>query len=65
MKGEGITYAEDQELRWEERDTFVIPNWTRHRHANTSAGDAILFSVTDEPLLRAIGLYREDPEDIA
>lgn len=62
VKGEGATYAGDRELRWAERDTFVVPNWTRHWHVNASAGDAILFSVTDEPLLRAIGLYREDPE---
>jgi len=62
VKGEGVTRVGDQELHWSERDAFVIPNWMRHRHVNTSSDNALLFSVTDEPLLRSIGLYREDPE---
>jgi gentisate 1,2-dioxygenase len=38
-----------------------VPNWTRHQHRNHSASDeAILFSVHDTPVLRALGLYRED-----
>lgn len=63
VQGEGTTYAGDQLMRWSERDTFVIPNWTTHRHVNDSMTDAILFSVTDEPLLRAIGLYREESQE--
>jgi len=62
VKGEGVTRVGDEELHWSEHDTFVIPNWMRHRHLNTSPEKALLFSVTDEPLLRSIGLYREDPE---
>jgi len=35
-----------------------------HRHINRSGGDrAILFCVTDEPLLSHLGLYREQPEN--
>lgn len=63
VKGEGVTVVDGHELRWGERDVFAVPNWTRHRHVNLSTREpAILFSVSDEPLLQAIGLYREDPE---
>jgi 1-hydroxy-2-naphthoate dioxygenase len=60
VRGEGVTEAGGRELRWTENDSFVVPNWTRHRHANLSRhGDAVLFSVDDTPTLAALGLYRE------
>jgi 1-hydroxy-2-naphthoate dioxygenase len=63
VKGSGTTVVDGQELAWGERDVFVVPNWMRYRHRNASTvGEAILFEVNDEPLLRAIGLYRSDPE---
>jgi gentisate 1,2-dioxygenase len=38
-----------------------VPNWARHHHVNLSkTGEAILFSVHDTPVLKALGLYRED-----
>lgn len=62
VKGSGATVVGEHELRWSDRDVFVVPTWMPHHHANASASEpAILFSVSDEPLLRAIGLYREDP----
>jgi gentisate 1,2-dioxygenase/1-hydroxy-2-naphthoate dioxygenase len=62
VEGTGTTLVGESELRWSERDVFVVPNWLPHRHVNgSSTTSAVLFSVTDEPLLRAIGLYREDP----
>jgi gentisate 1,2-dioxygenase len=64
VEGEGTTIAEDQELKWTARDAFAIPNWTWHRHINHSRKSAaILFSVTDRPLLSALGLYREEPKN--
>jgi gentisate 1,2-dioxygenase len=37
--------------------------WAWHEHANASASEeAILFSMHDEPILRAFGLYREEPQ---
>jgi 1-hydroxy-2-naphthoate dioxygenase len=63
VQGSGTTVVDGRELDWSERDNFVVPNWTRHHHVNRSETPAILFSVTDQPLLDVLGLYREDPED--
>ena len=60
-RGEGMTVVDGQEVRWGKNDCFVVPNWARHHHVNLSkTGEAILFSVHDTPVLKALGLYRED-----
>ncbi len=61
LRGEGTTVIDGQELAWAQNDCFAVPNWTVHQHHNRSSnGDAILFSVHDTPVLRALGLYREE-----
>jgi 1-hydroxy-2-naphthoate dioxygenase len=64
VRGEGRTIfggGGDQELRWKARDSFVLPNWLWHAHENLRGSDeAILFSVNDAPVLRALGFYREE-----
>jgi gentisate 1,2-dioxygenase/1-hydroxy-2-naphthoate dioxygenase len=62
VQGSGTTIVGDTTISWSERDVFAIPNWMRHRHINAASEDAILFSVTDEPVLSALGLSREDPQ---
>jgi 1-hydroxy-2-naphthoate dioxygenase len=63
VEGSGVTVCGDVELQWSQHDSFVVPSWMPHRHVNASAhADAILFSATDQPLLDALGLYREAPE---
>ena len=43
-----------------ERDIFAVPSWAFHEHANGSASeDACLFAFHDLPVMRALGLYRE------
>lgn len=59
FQGGGVTEVEGKELAWDEGDFFVIPNWTWHRHRNTSDTPSIVFSTTDRPLLEKLGLYRE------
>jgi gentisate 1,2-dioxygenase len=55
--------VDDTEINWGPRDGFCIPNWAWHHHVNSSASeDAILFTVHDIPMLRALGMYREEPE---
>lgn len=64
VRGEGTTTVGETVLEWEKHDSFVIPNWAWHEHANRSKSDeAILFSVNDIPVLNAFGLYREEPEN--
>ena len=56
VEGEGVTFAGDRELRWRKGDIFVMPAWTNHSHASTDG--AILFSASDEPIHRALDLFR-------
>lgn len=60
VQGSGSTIFEDREIHWSERDTFAVPNWTRHRHVSTSSDDVILFKVDDRPLIAAMGFLREE-----
>ncbi|HWH79297.1 MAG TPA: cupin domain-containing protein [Candidatus Binatus sp.] len=60
VEGSGVTEVEGEKLEWEAGDFFVVPNWSWHRHRNSSAQiPAVLFSTTDRPLHEAIGVYRE------
>jgi gentisate 1,2-dioxygenase len=61
FRGSGITRIGDLSFEWEQGDSFVVPLWYQHCHLNRSASDeAILFSMSDAPVLRALDLYREE-----
>jgi gentisate 1,2-dioxygenase len=60
LEGEGYTEVEGQRLEWKRNDVFTVPGWLWHSHQNTSAQDAFLYSVTDEPAVRKLGLFREE-----
>lgn len=60
LEGNGHTEVGGTRLEWARNDVFVLPSWTWHAHVNTSDKDAFLYSVTDEPTLRKLGLYREE-----
>jgi gentisate 1,2-dioxygenase len=60
-KGSGYSIINGRRFDWRERDIFVVPAWMYHEHANTSAAeDACLFAFHDLPVMRALGLYREE-----
>ncbi|WP_432198260.1 cupin domain-containing protein [Streptomyces sp. bgisy027] len=62
IEGQGVTVIDGKEFAWSEGDTFVVPTWAWHRHANSSSTlDAVLFNFSDRPLMEKIGLYREQP----
>jgi len=62
IEGEGTTVVGDREINWGPRDSFVIPNWMWHRHLNRStSSEAVLFRTSDAPLLRKLGMYRQEP----
>ena len=61
FRGSGITTINGEKFQWEKGDSFVVPLWTWHQHANASSTEeALLFSMHDEPILKAFGLYREE-----
>ena len=57
VSGRGKTIIDGQTFTWEKGDVFVAPPWRSHTHHPQT--DAVLFRVTDEPLLEAIGMLRE------
>jgi len=58
FRGEGGSEAGGSRLEWAEGDMFVIPSWVPAAH--WSRGGADLFELSDAPVLRALGLYREE-----
>lgn len=62
VRGKGLTRAGETDLKWEDRDFFVVPPWAWHHHENLGSEDAILFSMSDWPFLKPFGLYREETE---
>jgi gentisate 1,2-dioxygenase len=64
FRGSGTTLINGEPFQWQKGDTFIVPLWAWHEHANASAtSEAILFSMHDEPILRAFGLYREESNE--
>jgi gentisate 1,2-dioxygenase len=57
-EGAGHTDVDGKRLEWGRNDFFVVPGYSWRRHTVTGGGSAILYSVTDVPLMEAIGLYR-------
>jgi len=64
VQGRGVTIVDKNspvEMQWDEHDSFSLPAWRWHAHKNLSQTEpAILFSVTDRPLLKMTGLDREE-----
>ena len=59
-KGRGHSIINGQRYDWQERDIFCVPSWAWHEHVNASVSDdACLFCLSDLPVMRALGLYRE------
>ena len=53
--------AGDQRIDWGKNDIFCIPPWIWHEHVNLQPNaDATLLTVTDQPMVKAMGCYREE-----
>jgi gentisate 1,2-dioxygenase len=57
-EGRGYSILGGKRIDWSKGDTFAVPLWCSHQHA-AEQDDVVLFSFTDEPVLRALGQYRE------
>jgi len=60
VQGEGETIINAQQFRWSKGDILALPSWALHEHANTGSEDAMLFSISDRPVMKALGFYREE-----
>ena len=56
-KGSGTTDAGGVKLSWGRGDVVVVPAWQEHVHRSDNG--AVLFRVTDEPVMRKLGFLRE------
>jgi gentisate 1,2-dioxygenase len=60
VEGYGRTVIEDKAYDWSPGDVLALPTWCWHSHENLSvSSDAILFSFTDAPVMKAFNLARE------
>jgi gentisate 1,2-dioxygenase len=57
VEGKGRTCIGDRTFDWEPHDIFVAPSWSAVSHE--ASGDAVLFSFSDRPVQKAMGLWRE------
>jgi gentisate 1,2-dioxygenase len=57
VQGSGLTEVEGNTLEWRRGDVIVVPSWYEHVHRSDDG--AVLFRVTDEPVMRKLGFWRE------
>ena len=63
FKGTGFTMIGDTRYEWEAGDTFVVPLWYWHHHGSGPHEESILFVMNDQPVIEALGFYREEAAD--
>jgi gentisate 1,2-dioxygenase len=56
--GHGSSVIEGQRFDWGPGDMFAVPSWAAAEHAADEQAE--LFVLSDAPVLRALGLYREE-----
>lgn len=59
--GAGSSVIDGQRFDWHAGDMLAIPSWAVVEHAATEPTD--LFAITDAPVLKALGLHREERHD--
>jgi gentisate 1,2-dioxygenase len=58
FSGHGSSVIDGQRFDWGPGDMFAVPSWAAAEHA--ADDEAELFVLSDAPVLRALGLYREE-----
>jgi gentisate 1,2-dioxygenase len=57
-EGAGRSKIGDAEFDWRKNDVFVVPSWCPVSHQ--AQGEAVLFSFSDRPVQKVLGLWREE-----
>ncbi|MFG3435814.1 cupin domain-containing protein [Nonomuraea sp. NPDC047897] len=61
IRGQGTAIVGGRRLDWNDKDVFAVPGWTACELINTSeTDDTYVFSYSNEPVMRSLGLYREE-----
>jgi gentisate 1,2-dioxygenase len=58
IEGRGRSRIGETTLTWQARDIFVVPSWAPVSHE--AQEDVVLFSFSDRPVQKALGLWREE-----
>lgn len=58
-EGAGASTIAGERFAWSKGDVFCVPGWSAHCHEASAEGPAVLFSISDVPVLEALDLYRE------
>jgi gentisate 1,2-dioxygenase len=58
FRGSGSSTVGGTRLDWADGDMLVVPSWAPAEHWSDAGAD--LFELSDAPVLRALGLYREE-----
>ena len=56
VRGSGASTIDGERFEWKRGDVMAAPSWRPHFHE--ASDDAILFRVTDEPVMKRLGFYR-------
>jgi gentisate 1,2-dioxygenase len=57
VEGRGQSLVGTTSMSWQPHDIFVVPSWNPVAHETTE--DVVLFSFSDRPVQKALGLWRE------
>lgn len=61
LKGSGMSVVDEHDFKWEQGDCLVIPALSWHCQRNLSQQEeALLFSCSDVPIMKALRLYQEE-----
>jgi gentisate 1,2-dioxygenase len=61
IEGHGESMIEGQRYTWSAGDMMVVPSWYLQEHV--ARENAVLLRVSDEPVMRMLGWYRQQPRD--
>ena len=56
VAGTGTTNVDGERFAWQLGDVIAVPAWQPHTHA--AVEDAVLFRVSDEPVMSRLGFLR-------
>ena len=59
-EGTGSTDVNGTTYEWSKGDVVVIAPSAVHKHSNKGSEPAVLFTVQDSPMLKALGFYKEE-----
>ena len=58
MAGSGHSIIGEQRFAWSRGDTIAVPTWIWYEHKGET--DAVLFGLSDEPVMRMCNYFRHE-----